>query len=173
MSLGQAWLSPYLCFLFSFVFDFGIFPSCIKIARVVPFHTAGSKNEVTNYRPILLLTCFSKIYKKLIQNRLLKFCQKIFYNIFYNRKFGFSKNHSTIQAINDIVSQCYDNLSCKKYTFLILIDLGKAFDTVNHHILLNKLNHYGIRWVANDLLQSYLLIEPNLLIFLNLFFLLG
>ena len=67
-------LSPYLCFLFSFGFEFGFFPSCFKIARVVPIHKAGSKNEVTNYRPISLLTCFSKILEKLIQNRLLKFC---------------------------------------------------------------------------------------------------
>ena len=61
-----------------------------------------------------------------------------------------------MQAINDIVSQCYDNLNCKKHTFLIPLDIRKAFDTVNHNILLNKLNHYGIRGVANDLLPSYL-----------------
>ena len=147
-------LSPYLCFLFTFAFEFGIFPNCLKIARVVPIHKAGSKKEVTNYRPISLLTCFSKILEKLIQNRLLKFCHKN--NIFYNRQFGFRKNHSTIQAINDIVSQCYDNLNCKKDTCLILLDIRKAFDTVNHNILLSKLNHYGIRGVANDLLHSYL-----------------
>ena len=87
-------LLPYLCFLFSFVFEFGIFPNCLKITRVVPIHKAGSKKEVTNYRLISLLTCFSKILEKLIQNRLRKFCQKN--NIFYNRQFGFRKNHSTI-----------------------------------------------------------------------------
>ena len=95
-----------------------------------------------------------KILEKLSQNRLLKFWQTN--NIFYNRQFGFRKNSSTIQAINDIVFQCYDNLNYEKHTFLILLDIRKAFDTVNHHILLHKLNHYDIRGVANDLLQSYL-----------------
>ena len=147
-------LSSYLCFLFSFAFEFGIFPNCFEIARVVPIYKAGFKKEVTNYRPISLLTCFSKILEKLIQNKLLKFCQKN--NIFYNRQFDFRKNHSTIQAINDFVSQCYDNLNCKKDTCLILLDIRKAFDIVNHNILLNKLNPYGIRGVANDLLHSYL-----------------
>ena len=92
-------LSPYLYFVFSFTFEFKIFTSCLKIARVVPIHKAGSKNEVTNYRPILLLTCFSKILEKLIQNRLLKFCQKN--NIFYNRQFGFRKksfNHTSYKS---------------------------------------------------------------------------
>ena len=102
-------LSPYLCFLFSFAFEFGNFPNCLKIARVVPIHKAGSKKEVTNYRSISLLTYFSIILEKLIQNGQLKFCQKN--NIFYNRQFDFRKNHSTIQAINDIVSQCYDYLN--------------------------------------------------------------
>ena len=77
-------------------------------------------------------------------------------NIFYNRQFFFRKNHLTLEALNDIVSQCYDNLNCKKHTFLLLLDIRKAFDTVNHNILLNKLNHYGIRGVATDLLHSYL-----------------
>jgi len=82
-------LSPYLCELFCSAFEFGVFPSPFRTARVIPIHKSGSKSEMTNYRPISLLTFFPKIFEKLILYRLLKFLDK--HHIFYPHQYGFRK----------------------------------------------------------------------------------
>jgi len=105
-------LSSYLCELFCYAFEFGVFPSRFKTARVIPIYKAGSKSEMTNYRPISLLTCFSKILEKLILHGLLKLLDK--HNIFYTRQYGLRKKNSTIHAVMDIITQCYENMDNKQ-----------------------------------------------------------
>ena len=117
----------------------------LKIARLVPLFKAGDKSCFSNYRPISVLPAFSKILEKLVYfyNRLIDYLNM--YKILSDNQFGFRKQHSTEYALTllyDKVSLAIDN---KEFTVGIFIDLSKAFDTVYHTILLNKLQHHGIR----------------------------
>ena len=135
-------------------FASGIFPAELKAAKVVPIHKEGSKSEVSNYRPISLLSSFSKIFEKAMYARLINFLNSN--NTLTESQYGFragrSCEHALLDAQNDILSA----LSKKQISLLLLIDFSKAFDTVDHTILLHKLKHYGVRGVAHDWLKSYL-----------------
>ena len=132
----------------------GVFPDQLKIARVIPLFKSGDKSSFTNYRPVSVLPAFSKILEKVIYNRLLDYLNK--HKILSDNQFGFRKHHSTEYALTllyDKISSAIDN---NELTIGIFIDLSKAFDTVNHQILLDKLSHYGIREVAFNWFVSYL-----------------
>ena len=101
-----------------------------------------------------MLPCLSKLIEKLILKRITSFLDK--HEVIQPHQFGFRKKHSTIYALLDTLSSCYDGINEKKFSSLIMIDLRKAFDTVCHKKLLIKLEHYGIRGIANELIASYL-----------------
>ena len=107
-----------------------------------------------NYLPISLLSIYNRLFEKLLHRRLIKFIYKN--DIRYNLQYGFRNKHSTQHAILDIVNTIHSNMDNRKYLCGIFIDLKKAFDTVNHEILLIKLEHYGIRGVLNSWFRSYL-----------------
>ena len=109
---------------------------------------------MNNYRPISLLSNFSKILEKLIYSRLTKFLEK--HKILHDNQYGFRENLSTTHAMLDIMNKISCNIKNKKITGLIFLDLKKAFDTVSHDILSLKLDHYGIRGNAYNLLKTYL-----------------
>ena len=132
----------------------GVFPSLNKEADVCPIHKKNEKTKCENYRPISLLSNISKIFERVIYTRLDNFLNSS--EIIYKFQFGFRKNYSTNHALLSIVEQIRNSLDKKMFACGVFIDLEKAFDTVNHQILLSKLYHYGIRGVANKLLHSYL-----------------
>ena len=101
-----------------------------------------------------MLSVFDKLIEKVILNRLLKFLKKN--NILYKYQFGFRKNHATTHALTEVIDNIYKSLDEGNYVFGIHIDLKKAFDTVQHQILLQKLQHYGIRGIALNWFNSYL-----------------
>jgi len=115
---------------------------------------SGNKYDVSNYRLISLLSSISKILEKLILSRTLTFLNK--HCVILPTQNGFRPNHSTIHAILDVITSTYDNFDENSYTALLLLDLKKAFNTVDHVIILAKLKHYGIRGVAHDLFSSFL-----------------
>ena len=148
-------ITPFLKIFIDFVFSEGIFSNSCKIARIAPIHKNGAKDETNNYRPISILTCFSKIIEKLIYRLLIHFFQKHHIPVLNPNQFGFQSKTSTAHAMLDVVTTLYDSINRNQYSRLVLIDL-KAFDTVSHTTLLKKLHNYGIRGVAQKMLVSYL-----------------
>ena len=146
--LASEVLSPVLAILFNACFDFGIFPTCRKTTKVVPECKAGNKSEISNYRPISILSILSKILEKLVHTRTLSFLKC--HSVLTPTQYGFRPKYSTLHALLDITNSVLDNIEKKLYTGLVFLDLTKAFDTVNHLILLYKLEHYGIRGIVNN-----------------------
>ena len=151
---GAIVLAPILAVYFGKALELGIFPHIFKTAKVIPIFKSGNKDNVGNYRPIALLSTLSKILEKLIKNRLNSFFHKN--KIFYPNQYGFKEKHSVMHSLIDILTNAYDSINKKQYIALIFMDFRKAFDTVCHKILLDKLYHYGIRGPAHSLIKSYL-----------------
>ena len=132
----------------------GVFPSKLKEAKVIPVYKSDDETEPGNYRPISLLSVFNRIFEKLMYQRLNSFLAKN--NVLFKAQYCFREKHSTQHAILDTVNIIQNNMDLKLFTCGIFIDLKKAFDTVDHAILLPKLDHYGIRGIINDWFSSYL-----------------
>jgi len=143
-----------LVYLFNLSLLNGAVPDCLKIAKVVPVFKKGDSNLASNYRPISLLSIFSKLLEKLVYKLLYNFL--INNNILYKHQFGFRKNHSTSMALIEAIDSCYNNLDKSNKIVGIYFDLQKTFDTVDHEILLHKLYYYGIRGIMYNWLKSYL-----------------
>ena len=132
----------------------GKFPDILKIARVTPIFKSGAHNLPSNYRPIVSLPFISKILERCIFNRMISFSNK--FSLLSNNQFGFRKHLSTSDALYQLSENIYDSLNRRNHHSSVLIDLKKAFDTVNHQVLINKMFYYGFRGIVNNLLKSYL-----------------
>ena len=132
----------------------GIFPKELKIANVLPLFKACDPCVFNNYRPVSLLCILSKVYEKVMYNRLLKFLED--YNIIFENQFGFRKLHSSYMALMVLTDKLIKSLENGEFVIAVFLDFSKAFDTVDHAILLSKLSHYGIRGSALQWFQSYL-----------------
>ena len=154
LNLAADILAHPLALLFESCFALGIFPDKLKIAKTIPVLKKVDRQEISNYRPVSILSCLCKILEKLIYVGTVSFLNKNL--ILIPTQYGFRNAHSTTHALLDVVNNAYNNINENNFTALIFIDLKKAFDTVNHSILIRKLSHYGIRGIANDLFSSYL-----------------
>jgi len=133
----------------------GLFPDKAKVARVIPvYKNKGDKQCYSNYRPISLLPTFSKIMEKLIYDKLFRFLVR--YQILFKSQYGFRSGHNTTHASLDFLSTIEEAFENNEFAIGIFCDLSKAFDTLDHQILLNKLEHYGIRGQWLLWFESYL-----------------
>ena len=143
-----------MCYIFNCSFSTGVFPDVFKVAKVIARHKGGPSDNLNNYRPISSLSIFDKIIEKIMHSKLYDFFDE--QEVLFINQFGFRKHCSTIHALLDMIERIRDNMDNGMYGCGVFIDLKKAFDTVNHDILLKKLEHYGIRRNMLDWFRSYL-----------------
>ena len=135
-------------------FSTGIFPLELKIAKVLPLYKSGESSLFSNYRPVSVLPAISKIFEKLLYQKLLSFVNR--HNILYAFQFGFRELHSPGIALIMLVDKISKALEEGDFVLGLFLDFSKAFDTVNHDILFKKLEFYGIQGTALELCKSYL-----------------
>ena len=132
----------------------GVFPTEMKKADTVPLYKSKDKDDKNNYRPISLLLTVSKLLEKIMYSKTYNFLTK--YNQIYSSQYGFRTGHSCQDAIAELIGEIARNLDEGLYTIGVFLDLSKAFDTLEHEVLFDKLAIYGIRGVALEWYKSYL-----------------
>ena len=147
-------LSRPLTLLINQCIHTGIYPEQLKLSRVKPLHKRGDKTQFGNYRPIALLPSLSKIFERVMFDQLLAYLSNN--NLLCINQFGFRPGHSTELAALRLVDHLIAQMDVYNVPTHIYIDLSKAFDTLDHSILLSKLKYYGVTGCSYDLLSSYL-----------------
>ena len=153
IKLSKVVLTPFLTKLFNKCIFQKSFPDNFNTAAIIPIPKNFSPNSTNDFRPISLLQIFSKIFKKIIAEKMIKFINKN--NTLSDSQFGFRTNSSTEMAVTSIYDKLLQNLDNKKITCSIFLDLRKAFDSV-HHDILKKLHHYGFRGTILSFFEDYL-----------------
>lgn len=148
-------LAVPLVYLANCSFGSGQFPSALKFSIVKPIYKKkGSRLDCNNYRPIVILSSFSKVLEKLFLNRLVSFLNRN--EILHKNQFGFKSNTSTLNAVFSLVTEVSNSLDGKNHVSGLFLDLTKAFDVVNHSLLLSKIKLLGIRGLSFAWISSYL-----------------
>ena len=136
------------------LFSSGIFPDQLKIAQITPIYKKGTPYLPSNYRPISILPILSKIIEKHVNKQLMSYLEK--YKIIDNYQYGFRKTFSTKLALVDIIYDLLDEIDNGNIVLGVFLDFAKAFDTINHNILLSKLSSYGICGIPLNWFTNYL-----------------
>jgi hypothetical protein len=134
--------------------EVGTFPESLKIAKVTPIYKCGSRLDPSNYRPISVLPVLSKVFEKILYNRLETYLYSV--NFLYDKQYGFRSKSNTLSAAIDLTTKIKLKIDKKQIALGVFIDLKKAFDTVSHNILIQKLANIGLSNVALAIFKSYL-----------------
>lgn len=149
-----SFLAPCISYVFNLCLEQAVFPYQMQVARVKVLYKKGDKNDMGNYRPVSILPVLSKAFEKIILERFSKFEQK--HNIIIDCQYGFRKNFSTESALLTQKEYILDNIEKGNVVLGIFIDFSRAFDLINHELLIKKLERYGFRGMAASLIRSYL-----------------
>ena len=147
-------VSPSLTLIINQSLSTGIFPDSLKTAKVIPIHKKDEKTIMSNYRPISILPVLSKIIESVMHSQLMHYFSEN--KLFSTQQYGFRPNRSTELAALELMDRNIDNMNKSRCPINIYVDLSKAFDSLDHNILLSKLKFYGLDDKAINLLRSYL-----------------
>lgn len=147
-------IGDVLTYIINLSFSTGIFPEKLKEALVIPIFKSNSKELCNNYRPISLLSCFSKVIEKLMKVRLINYLDRI--HFFSSNQYGFRSGMNTEAALNNFMKQVSGGVNDGKRVSGLFLDIKKAFDTVEHEVLLSKMYSSGIRGIVLHWFESYL-----------------
>ncbi|XP_063932658.1 uncharacterized protein LOC135144566 [Zophobas morio] len=129
-----------LCYLYNLVINNYTYPNCWKLAKVTPLFKSGSKQEITNYRPVAIVNNFAKIFDYILSDILYSHTE----SLIVSKQHGFMKHRSTSTNLCEFIQYVSNALNSGYQVDVIFTDLSKAFDVVDHHLLINKLSHYGL-----------------------------
>ena len=146
-------VSKNISFLLNLCMEQGVFPDAYKLAKITPVFKKGASDLISNYRPISILSNFSKIFESVIFTRIQNFF--IAENLLSNRQFGFRKDRSTELAIFDLLFKILPAFEMKKFAICVFLDYSACFDTICRDILICKLRKYGVRGMSLQLVKSY------------------
>ena len=151
--IGESILSP-LSIIINESMSSGVFPDLMKIAEVIPLYKGKARDEGSNYRPISLLTTMSKVLEKVIYTRVYNFLTET--GQLCETQYGFRVQHSCEHAVSQLIGTVLKNMENQKTTVSVMLDLSKAFDMIEHEIMLKKLALYGVRGICLNWFRSYL-----------------
>lgn len=135
-------------------FKLGIFPDKLKVGKIIPVYKKGDNRIFSNYRPISILPSVSKVFERVVHNQLHQYLTQS--KLYYSSQYGFRTMHSTQFATLELIDKITNEMDRDKIPINIYLDLSKAFDTLDHQILLDKLQYYGITEISLKLFKSYL-----------------
>jgi hypothetical protein len=147
-------ITPPLTHIINISLNQGLFPSVLKISKIIPIYKKNSTHDPNNYRPIAITSSFSKIFEKIIYSRIINYLAK--YNVISESQHGFLKGKSTTTAIFNLLQSIYQSIDDKSFVLGLFYDLSKAFDTVDHTVLHHKLNQAGITGITSNWIMSFI-----------------
>src|SRR5262249_54568813 len=149
--IGSARLIPVICHMVELAVSNGYFPDKLKTSTIIPIYKKGDRNKYENYRPIVIQSTLAKVIDKFLSNRVHEYINKI--EFLSAAQYGFRKTKNTRQALHKIIDCAINSYDKNKHVAVIAVDFEKAFDSVNHDILLDKLYQTGIRGNLHNLLM--------------------